>query len=87
MDDSNKRLIPFLRGLADRIEAGEVNDKQLMRVGEFFMAYEFQQQAMFDGEEDDREGYTDIPMTDIVKFIVMGFHVYRNLLMTERLSG
>lgn len=83
MDDSSKRPIPFLRRLADQIEVGELKEKQLMRVGEFFMAYEFQQQAMFDGDEDDREGHADIPTSDLVKFIVMGFHVYRNLLSSD----
>ncbi len=87
MDGSSKRLVPFLRGLADRIEAGDIKEEQLVRVGEFFMAYEFHQQAMFDSDEDDREGYNDIPMSDLTKFIVMGYHVYRNLLMTERLSS
>ena len=44
-------LIPFLRNLADSIEEGRILPRQLQRVGEFFMAYQFQEQAIKDGDK------------------------------------
>ena len=45
MTETNKRLVPFLRNLADSIEKGDILPTELKRIGEFFMSYQFQKQA------------------------------------------
>jgi hypothetical protein len=78
MDDSKAKLVRFLRGLADDMEHSHLDPKQLQRIGEFYMAYEFQEQARRDGQEDGTPpGQED---EDVVKFVSLGWYVYNRLL-------
>ena len=77
--NADASLIPFLRNLADSIESGKILPRQLQHIGEFFMSYQFQQQAIKDG---DTSGSQSQPLkrADLMKFIVMGWHIYSCIL-------
>lgn len=83
MDNPNHRLIPFLRGLADNIEQGRLEPKELRRVGEFYMSYQFHKQAILDGEEDEDDTSST---ADLVRFIAIGWYIYTHLLRDNRSS-
>jgi hypothetical protein len=73
--DSDAKLIPFLRNLADSIENKKLVPKQLESIGEFFMAYQFQEQAIRDNDNSetvDRRYSSD----ELVKFIILGWYIY-----------
>lgn len=80
MDEQNSRLIPFLRELANTIESGELGQKELQRVGEFYMSYQFHKQAILDDEEDEDDNRFDTTQIDLVKFVTLGWYVYNHLL-------
>jgi hypothetical protein len=46
VENPDASLAPFLRNLAQSIEEGRLLPRQLQRVGEFFMSYQFQEQAI-----------------------------------------
>ena len=82
--ETNERLIPFLRNLADSIESGTILPKELQRIGEFFMSYQFQKQADIDENEESTE--TDMfTQKEIVKFLSLGWYVYQILLKNQTL--
>ena len=94
-----RRLTGFLRSLADEIDAKTLTEEQLQRIGEFFMAYQFQEQAFKDytgsppetGGEGGRERRErreetmnrEITKEDLIKFLSVGWYVYC-IMMSER---
>lgn len=86
MDEQNSQLIPFLRELANTIESGELSQKELQRVGEFYMSYQFHKQAILDNEEDEVDNRFDTTQIDLVKFVTLGWYVYNHLLSGLSLS-
>jgi hypothetical protein len=84
MEDSTRKLIPFLRDLADSIEQNNLHPTQLRRVGEFFMTYQFQKQALLDNYEDDSgddQHPGDLyPGEEMIRFVVMGYYIYRHII-------
>jgi hypothetical protein len=82
VNSADASLIPFLRNLADSIEGGRLLPRQLQRIGEFFMAYQFQEQAIRDGDDGDENQNIErqFSKADLIKFIVMGWHVYSCIL-------
>lgn len=81
--ETNKRLIPFLRNLADSIENGDIMPKELQRIGEFFMSYQFQKQADKDNlENENTEMFTK---KELIKFVSLGWYVYQILLNNRSL--
>jgi len=82
VDETNidERLIPFLRNLADSVEQSRLRPAQLQRIGEFFMAYQFQEQAA-SGDQ----GSPDFSQDDLLKFLSLGWYVYQILLRQETL--
>lgn len=83
--DANAKLIPFLRNLADSIEEKKLLPQQLQRIGEFFMAYQFQEQAIRDGTPPDpRDSPQEFSSQELFKFIVLGWFIYCVLLKNER---
>lgn len=82
--ETNERLIPFLRNLADSIENGNIMPKELQRIGEFFMSYQFQKQADSDksNEDDKTELFTQ---QELLKFVSLGWYVYQILLKNQTL--
>ena len=62
-------LVPFLRELADSIEANKSSPSQLQSVGEFYMRYQFAN-ALKD----------PVDMEEMMKFLAVGWYYYTVLL-------
>jgi hypothetical protein len=75
-ENPNVRLIPFLRELADSIEQKQLSPNQLKSIGEFFMVYKFQEQAVSDNHTETEEQLPDFSKEELVKFVVMGWYIY-----------
>jgi hypothetical protein len=74
--ENKKQIISFLRNLADSIESDSLSEEQLQHTGEFFMSYKFfEQEKTSDTENDDS--------IDIVKFITLGWYIYKVLLLKQ----
>ena len=75
INNTDLKMISFLRNLADSVESGVLLPRQLQHIGEFFMSYQFQEQAIKDG---DNSGYENprFKKADLIKFIIMGWHIY-----------
>lgn len=84
MTETNKRLIPFLRNLADSIEKGDILPTELKRIGEFFMSYQFQKQADRDLQTTESSN-SEFSREDMVKFLVLGWYIYQVLLVNDTL--
>ncbi len=83
MTSNMEPLIPFLRNLADSIESKELEPKQLKRIGEFFMSYQFQEQAGRDMDTSEEEIEPCFSQADLVKFLSMGWYIYTRLLSED----
>lgn len=86
MDETNNEiLIPFLRNLASAIENKELAQPQLQSIGEFFMSYQFQEQAYKDS---DNSANTKIMFSEkeLIKFVCLGWYVYQVLLRQDTLE-
>lgn len=67
---SNTEMITFLRNLANDIEKDRLNNSQLQKIGEFLMSYTFEQRV---------DSNTD----EFMKFITLGWYVYKVILKEE----
>tara|TARA_Y100000389_G_C17341054_1_gene453356 strand:- start:288 stop:554 length:267 start_codon:yes stop_codon:yes gene_type:complete len=83
-NDSTEKLIPFLRNLADGIENKTIAPQQLQSIGEFFMSYQFREQAIKDSDTSIEEE-TQFNKEEIIKFVSLGWYVYQVLLKKDRL--
>ena len=77
INSSNINLIYFLRNLADLIEKKQLNSIQTQSVGEFYMSYQFKEETL-------KENNT-INDIDLIKFLSLGWYVYKKLLKDETL--
>lgn len=84
MTEEDERLIPFLRNLADSIEKRQLLPRQLLSIGEFFMSYQFQEQAIKDNDNSSQP--LRFNNEDLLKFITMGWFVYCVILKGETLN-
>ncbi len=80
-DDGDNKMIIFLRNLATSIEKNKLLPIQIQRVGEFFMSYKFQEQAIADGnslddKDKDKDFDFDFNEEDFMKFLVLGWYIY-----------
>lgn len=74
-NDADEKLIPFLRNLADSIEKRQLLPRQLQSIGEFFMTYQFQEQAIKDNDN----SYIpsgEFRQEELLKFLVLGWYIY-----------
>ncbi len=85
MNENEEQLIPFLRNLANAIESKELQPKQLQTIGEFFMSYQFQEQAVRDLDESGIEHEPRFSQAELIKFLSMGWYIYQVLLNQETL--
>ena len=84
---SDTQLIPFLRELADLIESKQLSPEKLQRCGEFFMAEKFNEEIS-QKESADKKGATEIDEDfDAIKFITMGWYMYRIIANTYSPTG
>ena len=74
--ENDEQLISFLRSLADSIELKKLEPTQLQRIGEFFMSYKLSESSTNESNTED----DDFDSMDVVKFITMGWYIYRILL-------
>ena len=79
-DYSDDKLIPFLRNLADSIEKRELLPQQLQIIGEFFMKYQFQQQAIRDNDTSINPPSSEFHREDFIKFLILGWYIYSCIL-------
>ena len=84
IDNTNTQLIPFLRKLADSIESKNLAPQQLQSIGDFFMSYQFQEQAIKD--KDTSEINPQFSQADLIKFLSLGWYIYQVLLRNDTLS-
>jgi hypothetical protein len=82
-EDPDKKLIPFLRNLADSIEKQELLPQQLQSIGEFFMSYQFQEQAIKDNDSS-RSSPVEFEREDLLKFLILGWYCYCVILRDQR---
>lgn len=81
----NESLIPFLRKLADSIENHQLLPQQLQRIGEFFMAYQFQEQAIRDGDTSESDDSLEFDQEELKKFLILGWYCYSVILKNKTL--
>lgn len=84
MQDTEAKLTPFLRELANAVEAHKLNASQLENIGDFFMSYQFQEQARKDSDET-APPVAQYSTEDLVKFVAMGWYVYQVLQRNQNL--
>ena len=82
MENVNVQLIPFLRDLADAIETQKLAPQQIESIGDFFMSYQFQQQAIKDGDNSSPTT-PQFSQQELVKFMSLGWYVYQVLLRED----
>jgi len=93
LTQADKRLVSFLRTLANSIEREELHPNQMQSIGEFFMSYQFQEQAIRDndtsGEDsgEDEEGGDAFSDMELIKFIILGWYVYCCILRGDTVKG
>lgn len=86
MDETNNEiLIPFLRKLASAIEKKELAQPQLQSISEFFMSYQFQEQAYKDSDNsvNTKPNFSE---KELIKFVCLGWYVYQVLLRQDTLE-
>ena len=74
-NDSDARLVLFLRNLADSIDKKELVPRQLHSISEFFMKYQFQQQAIL-ANDNSKTLPSNTGRYELCKFIIFGWYVY-----------
>lgn len=70
--NNQQQLINFLRNLANDIENNNIEDENLLKISQFMMNFQFQNQQ--DEQSDD---YSN---DDMVKFLSLGWYIYTQLL-------
>ena len=80
------KLITFLRDLTLSLENKKLCSRQLQRVGEFFMSYQFQEQAMQDKDESSPEP-VKFSHAELIKFLSLGWYVYQVILQDGSLPS
>lgn len=78
MEEQAEVLIMFLRNLADSVEQKVLKKQQLQSIQEFFMSYQFQEQASKD--LDNSSINTEFSEKELIKFISLGWYIYQRLL-------
>lgn len=81
MNESDKKLIPFLRELADNIENNKLLPTELQKIGEFFISYNCKKELY--SEENNSSEFS---RKDLLKFITLGWYIYNCILNGETLD-
>lgn len=82
----NTRLIPFLRSLADSIEKQQLAPRQIESIGEFFMDYQFTEQAVRDMDTSSSPPQ-QFNNQDLLKFVTLGWYIYCCILDQTHISS
>ena len=78
ISDTDKKLIPFLRKLADNIENETILPEEMKRVGDFFIKYTCINNVQKNNREFSKE--------DLMKFIFLGWYIYNCILDEEDIN-
>ena len=65
-----EKIVTFLRGLADQIEARTLPEKDLFEVTEFYMKCLFLNQS------------EETPEEEMLRFLSLGWYIYKNMIDT-----
>ena len=85
MQQSDTQITLFLRSLSDSIESNQLGPQQLERVSDFFMSYQFQEQAIKD-RDNSMPKVVLFKQQDLVQFLTMGWYIYQLLLQKNTLD-
>ena len=85
MQQSDTQITLFLRSLSDSIESKQLVPQQLERVNDFFMSYQFQEQAIKD-RDNSMPKVVLFKQQDLVQFLTMGWYIYQLLLQKNTLD-
>lgn len=80
MNEADKKLVPFLRKLADKIENNTILPEELKSVGDFFIKHEFIKHM--EVENNNNEFSKD----ELMKFICLGWYIYNCILKNESIN-
>ena len=85
LDNHDKKLPVFLRKIADSIDNNLLLPIQMKKIGEFYMSYLFQEQAIKDNknhkdEDEDDNSISEYTHDDMIKFLIMGWYIYISFL-------
>tara|TARA_Y100000389_G_C17401090_1_gene485360 strand:+ start:529 stop:798 length:270 start_codon:yes stop_codon:yes gene_type:complete len=86
MSSSDGKLLRFLQDLTGSLERDELNPRQLQCIGEFFMSYQFQEQAIQDNDQTISDPLL-FSKDELLKFLSLGWYVYQILLRKENLPN
>lgn len=86
IEESKEKLAPFLRNLAESIENHELLPQQLQSIGEFFMAYQFQEQAIKDNDNS-LQPHPEFDHDDLIKFLILGWYIYCCILQQSHIPS
>ena len=70
----DKQLAPFLREIADSIENDNILPYKLQKVGEFYMAWKLME------ESENTYENSNVEDMDLVKFVVLGWFIYKHII-------
>jgi hypothetical protein len=79
-EDVDNRLIFFLENLATGLSQKTLLPKQVALIGDFYMSYQFQDQAIRDNDTSaqiDEQSYSD---AEFITFLVLGWYIYKCIL-------
>jgi hypothetical protein len=79
MSIENKKISDFLRDLADDIDNNSIDDKSLENIGQFYMGYKL-------NKEIDNTPNASLDEKDLVKFLLVGWYIYRVILRERSCS-
>jgi uncharacterized protein YqhQ len=65
------KLSTFLRGLIISLESGEVSNKELQRINDFYMSHKNNSELQTQSFNEE---------TDFMKYFTLGFYIYKFLL-------
>ena len=80
MNDADKKLVTFLRKMADTIENDTILPDELKSVGDFFMKHKFIKNN--EVENNNIEFCKD----ELMKFICLGWYIYNCILKNENID-
>jgi hypothetical protein len=80
MKIENQKICEFLRDLADKIDNDAIDDKSLDSVCQFYVGYKL-------NKEIDETPNATLDEKDLVKFLVLGWYIYRVILRDNSMSS
>lgn len=90
-NNTNINLISFLQELTTSLESGKLSNKQILRISEFFMSYQFQEIVTKndkDNNNNDEDNWTnlDFNIKELIQFLFLGWYVHCVILKGKMLQ-